>query len=107
MASIGKLGIASTDCGPTLKFTEAESPLEPVTVTEYKPLPTFATVKDPVTSPPVTEHVEEATASLEIEQDVSLVENPVPDTATFVHGPASDGLSEINKGAVVTTVNTS
>jgi len=40
----------------------------------------LATVNDPLSAPPETEHVGDATTVPEIEHDVSLLEYPEPDT---------------------------
>jgi hypothetical protein len=63
----------------------------------------LATVKEPVNTPPVTEHVEvEIDPESDNAQVVSPGENPEPDTETEAPTWADVGLSAIATGSVVT-----
>jgi len=66
----------------TVKVAEAESPVDPITVTEYVPAATLATTNEAVNVPPETAQVGVPTALPDNEQVVSLEEKPEPDTRT-------------------------
>jgi hypothetical protein len=57
---------------------EAESPVDPVTVTVKEPAPTLATTKEADKVPPEIVHVEVLTTLPDREQLVSLDEKPEP-----------------------------
>ena len=80
----------------------AESPVVPVTVAVYVPLAPEATVKDPDTTPPDTEHVELEMSPLGNE-DIEQLESPAakfdPETSTFVPaGPEVGDRTTVGEG---------
>ena len=68
----------------------------------YVPGETLATTNDAVNVPPEIEHVDEATAPPEIKQEVSLVENPEPETDSSNPTEFEVGLSVIAGGPPLT-----
>ena len=65
-------------------------------MTLWEPPATLATVNAPDKIPPEAEHVWDATTLLDIEQVVSLVEKPEPETSTVDPTEPEDGLREID-----------
>ena len=102
VAGLADVGLKASDGGSafTVKVVDAESPTWfPVAATGYAAKVTLATVNEPLSAPPETEHVGEATTVPDIEHDVSLVEYPEPDTCTVNPIEPKSGLSE-RDGAV-------
>jgi hypothetical protein len=91
-----------------VNVAEAESPLEPVTVIVYTPDATLATMNEPLSVPPEIEQLSDPiTPLLVIEQVVSPVENPTPETRTVDPTVADVGLSvtvAVVEGAVTVNV---
>jgi hypothetical protein len=80
-----------------VKVADAESPAElPVTVIVYEPCEADATVKDAETAPLFIEQVSDATTDPpDNAHEVSLDENPEPDTCTIAPTPALGGFTVI------------
>jgi hypothetical protein len=67
----------------TESVAEAESPVDPVTVTVKEPAPTLATTNETAKAPPEIVHVEVPTTPPDKVQPVSLDEKPIPETKTI------------------------
>jgi len=91
--------VRATEEAIIVKVAEAESPVEPVTVIVYDSAATLATVNEPLNVPPDIEQVSDPiTPLLVIEQVVSPVENPTPETRTVDPTVADVGLSVTDGG---------
>lgn len=104
LAGVVVFSIVSFTSGPvTVKLAEADSPLGlPVAVIVYGPVVTFATTKEPDSSPFESEQFAEVTTSLDNVHFASFEGKPEPETWTPAPAGAEVSFSESDGGELVT-----